>query len=263
MSAKPETQWEREELISSMKTLAKTHMALSTGSDLEERTADALRKAAAMLAADGKAGGEVALGILHRGEGGEFRVGANMDALMAIYAQPPGEHLLYTRPQQAAQVAQNNASTGRVSEFEGQMRIRWLKSLVEKQQDTNRYNNGYVEHDTGAWVGPEWVDTVHEALDDLVASAEASKGYRFSWTRCSACGKEFGPGDCGYSHCSDHEVAAAQVAQPLTDEQRIRSMKQEAENGLVIGDEIGMRDALESILREADEHLGIEKDKAP
>ena len=42
---------ERAELISSMRTLANTHTALSTGSDLEERTAEALRKAAALLEA--------------------------------------------------------------------------------------------------------------------------------------------------------------------------------------------------------------------
>jgi hypothetical protein len=40
-------------------------------------------------------------------------------------------------------------------------------------------------------------------------------------------------------------------------ERKIRSMKQEAENGLLIGDEEGMRDALQTILNYADEHLGI------
>ena len=39
----------------------------------------------------------------------------------------------------------------------------------------------------------------------------------------------------------------------------IQSIKEEAETGLVIGDEIGMRDALEQILREANEHLGIKE----
>jgi len=38
----------------------------------------------------------------------------------------------------------------------------------------------------------------------------------------------------------------------------IRSIKQEAETGLVVGDKVGMRDALQQILREADKHLGIE-----
>ena len=37
----------------------------------------------------------------------------------------------------------------------------------------------------------------------------------------------------------------------------LASIKQEAETGLVIGDDIGMRDALTQILREADDHFGI------
>ena len=28
---------------------------------------------------------------------------------------------------------------------------------------------------------------------------------KFQNTFCSQCGKEFGPGDSGYSHCKDHE----------------------------------------------------------
>lgn len=30
---------------------------------------------------------------------------------------------------------------------------------------------------------------------------------RFDKTSCSQCGGEFGPGDQGYSHCSDHATA--------------------------------------------------------
>ena len=37
----------------------------------------------------------------------------------------------------------------------------------------------------------------------------------------------------------------------------IRSIKQEAETALVIGDEIGMRDGLVQILKEADQEFGI------
>lgn len=29
---------------------------------------------------------------------------------------------------------------------------------------------------------------------------------RFDKTACSQCGSEFGPGDQGYSHCSDHDL---------------------------------------------------------
>lgn len=28
---------------------------------------------------------------------------------------------------------------------------------------------------------------------------------RFEKTYCSQCGREFGPGDHGYSHCADHQ----------------------------------------------------------
>lgn len=34
-----------------------------------------------------------------------------------------------------------------------------------------------------------------------------SKTPKFDKTSCSQCGQEFGPGDCGYSHCSDHKEA--------------------------------------------------------
>ena len=101
------------------------------------------------------------------------------------------------------------ASTGRVSEFEALMRLRWLKSLIETRQDANRYSYGRVDPETGAWEGPEWVDTVHEALDDLYSAAEASKGCRFQETWCSQCGTQFGPGDGGYGHCTDHAAMAA------------------------------------------------------
>jgi hypothetical protein len=32
---------------------------------------------------------------------------------------------------------------------------------------------------------------------------------KFSTTRCSQCGGEFGAGDSGYSHCEDHDRAGA------------------------------------------------------
>ena len=51
---------------------------------------------------------------------------------------------------------------------------------------------------------------------------------------------------------------AIEQAEKQDGDQVIRSIKQEAETGLVIGDKVGMRDALQQILREADKHLGIE-----
>lgn len=29
---------------------------------------------------------------------------------------------------------------------------------------------------------------------------------RFKSVSCSQCGQSFGPGDCGFSHCADHEA---------------------------------------------------------
>lgn len=161
----------------------------------------------------GASRGETRIQTMGEGTKEEWMATAQADAIKEwntreALAQPVADD-------KAGGQVRNTESTGRISEFEGKMRIRWLKSLVEKQQDANRSDNGYVEHDTGAWVGPEWVDTVHEALDDLVSAAEASKGFRFLWTRCSSCGQEFGPGDCGYSHCSDHVThPQPQAAQP-------------------------------------------------
>ncbi len=51
---------------------------------------------------------------------------------------------------------------------------------------------------------------------------------------------------------------AIEQAEKQYGDQVIRSIKQEAETGLVVGDKVGMRDALQQILREADKHLGIE-----
>jgi len=44
---------------------------------------------------------------------------------------------------------------------------------------------------------------------------------------------------------------------PLTDEQLINAIKQACETGLVIGDEIGMRYALQQVLNYCNERLGI------
>ena len=54
----------------------------------------------------------------------------------------------------------------------------------------------------------------------------------------------------------DNERLREDKCKPLA---AIQSIKQEAETGLVIGDEIGMRDALVQILHEANEHLGIKE----
>lgn len=34
---------------------------------------------------------------------------------------------------------------------------------------------------------------------------------RYDKTYCSQCGQEFGPGDCGYSHCENHIMPNADL----------------------------------------------------
>lgn len=49
---------------------------------------------------------------------------------------------------------------------------------------------------------------------------------RFSQTHCSQCGGSFGPGNAGFSHCSDHTAAPhppAQQAEPIDDEQIVHA----------------------------------------
>ena len=64
----------------------------------------------------------------------------------------------------------------------------------------------------------------------------------------------------GFSHGStppDNAVNITPVYPTAQPTELINSIKQEAETGLVIGDEIGMRDALQAILNYCNEHLGI------
>lgn len=42
-------------------------------------------------------------------------------------------------------------------------------------------------------------------LLELTHKVEESMEPRYKEVYCSQCGKEFGPGDCGYSHCEDHD----------------------------------------------------------
>ena len=42
--------------------------------------------------------------------------------------------------------------------------------------------------------------------DRKVARPEPGKTYKFENTYCSQCGREFGPGDHGYSHCENHRA---------------------------------------------------------
>lgn len=45
--------------------------------------------------------------------------------------------------------------------------------------------------------------TFLEALS-VVADEAATRQVKFKQTFCSQCGKEFGPANHGYSHCTDH-----------------------------------------------------------
>ncbi len=42
-----------------------------------------------------------------------------------------------------------------------------------------------------------------------------AKKYKFEKTSCSSCGREFGPGDHGYSHCINHKTISADAALDL------------------------------------------------
>lgn len=52
------------------------------------------------------------------------------------------------------------------------------------------------------------MNNIHPTMAPFLAAAKAiGQGKplpRFTSTYCSQCGEEFGPGDHGYSHCSDH-----------------------------------------------------------
>jgi uncharacterized OB-fold protein len=37
--------------------------------------------------------------------------------------------------------------------------------------------------------------------------------YRFELTSCSQCGRGFGPGDHGFSHCKNHRKASALITE--------------------------------------------------
>lgn len=134
--------------------------------------------------------------------------------------RPVGEvprHLAHTAGWVAVFVGEDDmpaASTGRVSEFEATMRLRWLKDLVQRQQDRNS-GEGRIDPETGSWEGPEWVTMANEELDALYEAAEKSKGVRFADTWCSQCGTKFGPGDCGFSSCADHAIPATDAPDDL------------------------------------------------
>jgi hypothetical protein len=41
---------------------------------------------------------------------------------------------------------------------------------------------------------------------DMLLARRAEAQPKFAETFCSQCGRAFGPGDHGYSHCSDHRA---------------------------------------------------------
>ena len=59
--------------------------------------------------------------------------------------------------------------------------------------------------------------------------------YKFEKTTCSQCGRSFGPGDSGYSHCEDHAQVKIKFwytdgdgvpCQTISDKMTLRNAKQ-------------------------------------
>lgn len=111
MSAKPETQSERAELIERLNALSELCGMATGGWDLPDsataRISSIASKAAALLAADGKAGGEV-VGYLPAHELSRLNSGHDANLRSAKFGPSAldGDIPVFTRPQQAAQVAQ-------------------------------------------------------------------------------------------------------------------------------------------------------------
>lgn len=58
--------------------------------------------------------------------------------------------------------------------------------------------NKYLSHQLTWW----------EYREQFEGFIEAESGARFYSVGCSQCGKQFGPGNEGFSHCDDHGSAA-------------------------------------------------------
>ena len=64
---------------------------------------------------------------------------------------------------------------------------------------------GYIRHREIEEVLEKVNSCIRELLRETHAKAkDGIHGARFEKTYCSQCGGEFGPGDHGYSHCTDH-----------------------------------------------------------
>lgn len=51
-------------------------------------------------------------------------------------------------------------------------------------------------------------EEVERILLEVVEECATAKKPKYEEVWCSSCGESQGPGDCGYSHCEDHETAA-------------------------------------------------------
>lgn len=52
--------------------------------------------------------------------------------------------------------------------------------------------------------------TLRAAMADLERQRKQETGLRFATVSCSNCGRAFGPGDHGFSHCDNHAGLAVQ-----------------------------------------------------
>lgn len=87
--------------------------------------------------------------------------------------------------------------------------------VCEKRAETRWEEYGVTEDDTGASYYPrshEWCDTADEEANDCATAIRDRLKPKFSEVGCSQCGQIFGPGNSGYSHCSDHSHIRARSA---------------------------------------------------
>lgn len=67
-----------------------------------------------------------------------------------------------------------------------------------------------------SWTSPRGTRNIDITMDEALARAsDAFKAlttprqtFKFAITSCSECGRDFGPGDHGFSHCKDHQPSA-------------------------------------------------------
>jgi hypothetical protein len=88
------------------------------------------------------------------------------------------------------------------------LEMAWPKLVKAASED---YRNGALADNT---------QRVDADFTSRASAPEASASPKFSKTFCSQCGQEFGPGDHGFSHCSEHQGKVIGQSGILTPEDR-------------------------------------------